>query len=65
MAWYVFALVDAVPAGGSGKGLTGALSLRKLAGAFVVVESRADALSAGQRSAGSGCTTATGVPFGT
>jgi hypothetical protein len=42
MGWYVFALVDAVPAGGSGKGLTGALSLRKLAGAFVVVERRAD-----------------------
>jgi hypothetical protein len=42
MAWYVFALVDAVPARGSGKGLTGALSLRKLAGAFVVVERRAD-----------------------
>jgi Gas vesicle synthesis protein GvpL/GvpF len=42
MAWYVFALVDAVPSGGAGKGLTGALSLRKLAGAFVVVERRAD-----------------------
>jgi hypothetical protein len=42
MAWYVFALVDAVPAGGAGKGLTAALSLRKLAGAFAVVERRAD-----------------------
>ena len=42
MAWYVFALVDAVPSGGAGKGLTSALSLRKLAGAFVVVERRAD-----------------------
>jgi hypothetical protein len=42
MAWYVFALVDAVPAGGAGKGLTAVLSLRKLAGAFAVVERRAD-----------------------
>jgi hypothetical protein len=42
MAWYVFALIDAVPAGRPGKGLTGALSLRELAGAFVVVERRAD-----------------------
>ena len=42
MAWYVFALVDAIPAGRAGKGLTGALSLRKLAGAFAVVERRAD-----------------------
>lgn len=42
MAWYVFALVDAVPPGGAGKGLTGALSLRKLAGGFAVVERRAD-----------------------
>jgi hypothetical protein len=42
MAWYVFALVDAVPAGRPGKGLTGALSLREQAGAFVVVERRAD-----------------------
>jgi hypothetical protein len=42
MAWYVFALVDRVPSGPAGKGLTGALSVRKLAGAFVVVERRAD-----------------------
>lgn len=42
MAWYVFALVDAIPSGSAGKGLTGALSIRKLAGAFVVVERRAD-----------------------
>jgi len=42
MAWYVFALVDQVPSGGAGKGLTAALSLRKLAGAFAVVERRAD-----------------------
>jgi hypothetical protein len=42
MAWYVFALVDAVPFRGAGKGLTGALALRKLAGAFAVVERRAD-----------------------
>lgn len=42
MAWYVFALVDEVPAGTTGTGITGALSLRKLAGAFAVVERRAD-----------------------
>jgi hypothetical protein len=42
MAWYVFALVDAVPSGGAGTGLTSALSLRKLAGGFAVVERRAD-----------------------
>lgn len=42
MAWYVFALVDQVPSGAAGKGLTGALSLRKVAGAFLVVERRAD-----------------------
>ena len=42
MAWYVFALVDAIPAGRAGKGLTGPLSIRKLAGAFAVVERRAD-----------------------
>jgi hypothetical protein len=42
MAWYVFALVDKVPAGRAGKGLTGPLSIRKLAGAFAVVERRGD-----------------------
>jgi hypothetical protein len=42
MAWYVFALVDAAPSANAGKGLSGALSIRKLAGAFVVVERRAD-----------------------
>ncbi len=42
MAWYVFALVDRVPAGRPGKGLTGPLSIRTLAGAFAVVERRAD-----------------------
>lgn len=42
MAWYVFALVDAAPSGGAGKGLTAALSLRRLAGGFAVVERRAD-----------------------
>ena len=42
MAWYVFALVDAIPAGRAGKGLSGALSLRKLPGGFLVVERRAD-----------------------
>ena len=42
MAWYVFALVDAIPSRRAGKGLTGPLSIRKLAGAFAVVERRAD-----------------------
>jgi hypothetical protein len=42
MAWYVFALVDAVPSGGAGKGLSGALSVRKLPVGFAVVERRAD-----------------------
>jgi hypothetical protein len=42
MAWYVFALVDAIPPGGAGKGLTGALSLREVAGGFAVLERRAD-----------------------
>lgn len=42
MAWYVFALVDAVPSRGAGKGLTGPLAFRKLPGAFAVVERRAD-----------------------
>jgi hypothetical protein len=42
MAWYIFALVDAVPSGAAGRGLTGALALRKLAGAYALVERRAD-----------------------
>jgi gas vesicle protein GvpL/GvpF len=42
MAWYVFALVDAIPTGTAGKGLTGPLSIRRLAGGFAVVERRAD-----------------------
>jgi Gas vesicle synthesis protein GvpL/GvpF len=42
MAWYVFALVDKAPAGRAGKGLTGPLSLREIAGAYLVVERRAD-----------------------
>jgi hypothetical protein len=42
MAWYVFALIDAVPAGRAGSGLSGPLSLRKLPAGFAVVERRAD-----------------------
>jgi gas vesicle protein GvpL/GvpF len=42
MAWYVFALVDAIPSGRPGTGLAGVLTIRKLAGAFAVVERRAD-----------------------
>ena len=42
MAWYVFALVDAVPSGRAGRGLGGPLSIRKIASAFAVVERRVD-----------------------
>jgi len=42
MPWYVFALVDAVPKGAPGKGLTGNLSLREVPGGLAVVERRAD-----------------------
>lgn len=42
MGWYMFALVDRMPSGPAGKGLTGPLSVRKLAGALVIVERRAD-----------------------
>ena len=42
MPWYVFALVDAVPKGTPGKGLTGNLSLREVPGGLAVVERRAD-----------------------
>jgi gas vesicle protein GvpL/GvpF len=42
MPWYVFALVDAVPEGTPGKGLTGNLSLREVPGGLAVVERRAD-----------------------
>jgi gas vesicle protein GvpL/GvpF len=42
MAWYVFALVDALPSRSAGKGLSGPLSIRELGAAFLVVERRAD-----------------------
>ena len=42
MPWYVFALVDAVPEGAPGKGLSGNLSLRTVPGGLAVVERRAD-----------------------
>ena len=42
MSWYVFALVDAVPAGRLGRGLTAALRARPIAGAYAIVERRAD-----------------------
>jgi len=42
LPWYVFALVDAVPKGTPGKGLTGNLSLREVPGGLAVVERRAD-----------------------
>src|SRR5262249_26015890 len=42
MAWYVFALVDAMPSGRPGRGLSGPLAVRPMAGALLVVERRAD-----------------------
>lgn len=42
MAWYVFALIDRPPSRSVGAGISGPLSLRTLAGAFAVVERRAD-----------------------
>jgi hypothetical protein len=42
MPWYVFALVDRPPAGPKGKGLSGALGLRRVPGGLAVVERRAD-----------------------
>jgi Gas vesicle synthesis protein GvpL/GvpF len=42
MSWYVFALVDAPPHGPLGRGLKGALRARAAAGAFALVERRAD-----------------------
>jgi hypothetical protein len=42
MAWYVFALVDAVPSPRHGKGIGGALSMLPVGDAFAVVERRAD-----------------------
>jgi hypothetical protein len=42
MAWYIFALVDTPPRGAKGKGLSGALGLRRIPGGFAVVERRAD-----------------------
>lgn len=42
MPWYVFALVDRPPAARSGRGLAGALALRRVPGCFAVVERRAD-----------------------
>jgi hypothetical protein len=42
VAWYVFALVDAPPRGAKGKGLSGALGLRRVPGGYAVVERRAD-----------------------
>jgi len=42
MPWYVFALVDAVPSGPKGRGLSGPLALRPVPGGFAVLERRAD-----------------------
>ena len=42
MGWYVFALADRVPARRLGRGLTGALRARSVAGAYAIVERRGD-----------------------
>jgi hypothetical protein len=42
MPLYVFALIDAVPAGPSGRGLGSSLTFRRVAGVFAAVERRAD-----------------------
>lgn len=42
MAWYVFALVDRLPAGRQGRGLAGAIGARRVPGGFAIVERRAD-----------------------
>jgi hypothetical protein len=42
MAWYVFALVDRAPSRSMGAGISGPLSIRGVAGAFAVIERRAD-----------------------
>jgi gas vesicle protein GvpL/GvpF len=42
MAWYLFALVDAVPRGRPGRGLGGNLAVRRVPGGLAVVERRAD-----------------------
>jgi len=42
MSWYVFALVDAPPDGRLGRGLGGPLRARPSAGAYAIVERRAD-----------------------
>src|SRR5689334_1521598 len=42
MAWYVFAIVDDLPGGAPGRGLSGRLGVRRVAGALAIVERRAD-----------------------
>ena len=42
MAWYVFALVDDMPTGTPGTGLTGPLGIRRVGSILAVVERRAD-----------------------
>ena len=42
MSWYVFALVDKLPAGRPGRGLAGPLGSRKVPGGFAIVERRGD-----------------------
>jgi hypothetical protein len=42
MPWYVYALVDVPPAGPTGSGLSGPLAVRRVPGAFAIVERRAD-----------------------
>jgi hypothetical protein len=42
MAWYVFALVDEMPAGKPGTGLSGPIGIRRVGSILTVVERRAD-----------------------
>jgi hypothetical protein len=42
MPWYVFALVERAPASRPGRGLSGALSARRVPGGYAIVERRAD-----------------------
>jgi hypothetical protein len=42
MPWYVFALVDTIPSGRPGRGLSRPLRIREFGGGFAVVERRAD-----------------------
>jgi hypothetical protein len=42
MAWYVFALLDALPSRRAGKGLSGPMTVRDMGACYIAVERRAD-----------------------